>query len=70
MAKFFHFEVPWRWIPLTEWTERVPETTKFTSEHVCEISSWLLNIFEKLCLAERIALNWEEEKQKTKNNKI
>ena len=40
-------------------------TTTFTPEHVCEISFRLLNVFEKLWLEERIALDREEkEKQK------
>ena len=39
-------------------------TTTFTPEHVCKISFQLLNIFEKLCRGERIALNREEEEKK------
>jgi hypothetical protein len=41
-------------------------TTTFTSEHVCKISFQLLNIFEKLCRGERIALDREEEEKKKK----
>ena len=64
MAKFFHFEVPQHRTPWTEWTQKVLGTTTFTPEHVCEISFRLLNIFEKLWLEERIALDREEEKKK------
>ena len=46
--------------------KKCPETTTFTPEHVCEIWFRLLNIFEKLWRAERIALNWEEEEEKQK----
>ena len=66
MAKFFQFEVPQLRIPWTEWTQKVPETTTFTPEHVCEISFRLLNIFEELCCGERIALDREEEEKKQK----
>ena len=39
-------------------------TTTFTLEHVWKISFQLLNIFEKLCLEERIAFDREEEEEK------
>ena len=69
MAKFFHFEVPWLRNPLTEWTQKALGTTTFTPEHVCEISFWSLNIFEKLYHGERIALDREEEEKQTKKLK-
>ena len=70
MAKFFNFEVHQHRTPWTEWTQKVLGTTTFTPEHVCEISFRLLNIFEKLWLEERIALDREEEeKQKQKQKK-
>ena len=66
---FFHFEVPQLRHPSTEWTQKVLGTTTFTSDHVCKISFRLLNIFEKLCHGERIALDREEEKTKKKKTK-
>ena len=60
MAKFVNFEVPSLRNPWTEWTQKVLGTTTFTPEHVCKILFRLLNIFEKLCLGERIALDREE----------
>ena len=67
MAKFFHFEVPQHRNPWTEWTQKVLGTTTFTSEHVCEISFRLLNIFEKLWLEGRIALDREEKEKKKRS---
>ena len=67
---FFHFEVPQLRHPSTEWTQKVLGTTTFTSDHVCKISFRLLNIFEKLCRGERIALDREEEKQKKTKNVV
>ena len=66
---FFHFEVPQLRHPSTEWTRKVLGTTTFTSDHVCKISFRLLNIFEKICRGERIALDREEEKQKKTKTK-
>ena len=67
---FFPFEIPQLRHPSTEWTQKVLGTTIFTPEHVCEISFRLLNIFEKLWRSERIALNWEEEKQKKTKKEV
>ena len=67
MAKFVNFEVLYLQNPWTEWTKIVLGTT--TPEHVCEISLRLLNIFEKLWLGERIALD-REEKEKPKKTRL
>ena len=69
MAKFFHFEVPQHRNPWTEETQKVLGTTTFTPEHVCKISSRLLNIFEKLWHEERIALDREEEEEEEEKQK-
>ena len=68
MAKFVNFEVLELRNPWIEWTQKVLGTTTFTLEHVWKISFQLLNIFEELCLEERIALDREEEEEKQKKS--